>query len=308
MENANLWSNQLTMRSLHFTSSRGIALFQVLLITTVIAILAIQFTQTAQNQIFIASTIVDRVQAQVNLKDAESELLFSLLTENRFKNSESKSQYSSEWNFYGKPFTANDDIGITIQDQNGLVSLYQGRSKNLLEGLINHLDIEDVSASVASNSLIDWQDGDDLTRVNGAESRFYGTSGMPTNLPLQTIDEIRNIRGFSPELVQALVPFVTIRPQTYFNPVTAPKEVLSALVGLDKANQIVTIRENGGLTRSVFEQLTAIRQDEGINFSPSGLLKINMQSSVNDVTLAKQIEILVQPLNQHPLIEYQVQN
>jgi general secretion pathway protein K len=55
----------------------GIALFQVLLISTIIAILAIQFTQTARNQVTIAQTITDRVQAQILLKTTESELLYS---------------------------------------------------------------------------------------------------------------------------------------------------------------------------------------------------------------------------------------
>ncbi|ABV37628.1 Type II secretory pathway component PulK-like protein [Shewanella sediminis HAW-EB3] len=290
------------------SKSKGMALFQVLLITMVISILALQFTQTAKNQIIIAATIVDRVQAQVNLKNTESELLFALFTEVRTGQTSDENQLAQHWNFHGKPFTTDENVKVSMQDQNGLISLYKGRPQKLLESMINYLGVENVSASVASNSLIDWQDGDDLIRANGAEASYYGAPGMPTNMPLQTYSETQNIRGFTPELVEALAPYVTIRPQTYFNPMTAPKEILAIVVGADKANQIISLRETSSLSNSMFQQLSGIRQDEGINFSPSGLLKISLKSNVNDVILEKSIEILVQPLNLHPLIEYQVIN
>lgn len=50
----------------------------------------------------------------------------------------------------------------------------------------------------------DWIDGDDLHRLNGAEKddSFYRDRGYePKNAPLDTIDEILLIKGFSPEIV-----------------------------------------------------------------------------------------------------------
>jgi general secretion pathway protein K len=69
---------------------KGMALFQVLLITAVISILALQFTQTAKNQIAIARLIDDRIKASPLLATAESELLFTLLTESKRANSISR--------------------------------------------------------------------------------------------------------------------------------------------------------------------------------------------------------------------------
>jgi len=323
-----------------------------LLITAVISILAIQFTQTARNQLSIASMVVDRIQAQAYLRTAESELLFSLLTEPLKKSDQTPNQYVKSWNFYGEPFvldnqnidgvtqeqdelayvsddmtadTSNEvQVTVTMQDQNSLVTLFKGQGATMLGQLIIALNAEnsgevsdyrndksvltDVNASIAVNSLVDWQDGDDSPRINGAESSFYNTPGMPTNLPLQTLKELRHIRGFSDELLAKLTPYVTIRGQTYFNPMQSPEMILKLLMSADRAAEIVQLRKSGMLDKRQFQILSGLEDDESVGFDTSGLLRIQIEIAYRDVNLKKNYDYFLQPYDSQPIVEFMVSN
>lgn len=313
-----------------YKRNQGIALFQVLLITAVISILAIQFTQTAKNQISIASTIVDRTQAQALMRSTEAELLFALITEPRRREANASNEYAKVWNFYGAPFVLEGDderaldnsvtVEVSLQDQNGLLSLYRGYRPKLLEGLIRQVIanypaekvydsplIEDgLELSVLANSLIDWQDRDDFLLINGAESQYYKTPGMPTNLPLQTYEELKLVRGFTPELLDALWPYVTIRPQDYFNPMQAPEPLLSLVVSQDRTNEIIRLRKLGQLDSGQFEKLSGLEVDENMFFFTSGQLRMELSVTVKDVVLIKRIEMFIQPYDKHPYIEHEI--
>jgi general secretion pathway protein K len=85
--------------------------------------------------------------------------------------------------------------------------------------------------------LADWLDSDDLTSSGGAETPYYQTLKPPyraRNGKLATLTELLLVRGFTPEIVGKLRPFVTVYPmQTgydqHININTAPKEVIVAL-------------------------------------------------------------------------------
>lgn len=88
------------------------------------------------------------------------------------------------------------------------------------------------------NALADWQDSDGTPRTNGAETPYYQTMKPPYaagNAKLVTIAELSLVRGFTPEYIAALSPFITIyaaQPGAPLSPVninTASREVLRAL-------------------------------------------------------------------------------
>ena len=350
---------------------QGIALFQVLLITAVISIMAIQFTQTARNQLSIASTIVDRVEAQAQLRSTEAELLYSLITEKRQPDKLSANVYVRKWNFYGKPFTlidepldstkdarqraqqvsfstdgrrvkaveieGRDNVNITMQDQAGLLSIFRGNAGSKFEDLLQSFKqnpamdeseikryvsqwgtntansasfdtqlTDQIQPSIMLNSLIDWQDKDDAERINGAEANYYNRPGMPTNLPLQTYQEMRHIRGFNDQLLALLHPYVTVRPLGYFNPMQSPARIMALYMPQDRVDEIIKRREIGELDTLQFENLSGLEVDETINFVTSGTLRIAIEVSVNQVRLTKELDINLQPYNKHPYIEFEI--
>jgi general secretion pathway protein K len=298
------------------TYQKGIALFQILLMTAVISILALQFTQTARNQVAIASIMNDRLQAQTILKTVESELLFALFTENRYQNPSSDNPYVQNWNFFGERFepansTPEARIELKIQDLNGLIGLYQGRGHEWLAALLESLNdkntlSENIDVSTVINSMIDWQDSDDLALVNGAERGQYEASEMPSNLPFQNYSEFQYVKGVSAELHKYLQPLTTVRSQRYFNPMLAPNEILTSMLDEDRVNEIIRLRRAGQLSINKFTALSGFETDESLMFFPSGLLRIDFSVKVAEVSLKKSIEIYLQPYDKHPYLEYEI--
>jgi general secretion pathway protein K len=348
-------SRHLSIRN----SQEGIALFQVLLITAVITILAIQFTQTARNQLSIASMLSDRVLALSEMKTVEAELLFSLLTEKNQKDSQSTNVYVNNWNFYGEPFKltsaallesttdlqsadniinklpysfaikdveGQSTIKISIQDLSGLVSLYQGNGLNQLKKLLTTLQeqandkqsqqssalnnissvFSEINPSIMVNSLADWQDDNETTWINGDEKEDYNLPGMPTNLPLQTIEELKQIRGFNSKIVEVLKPYLTIRAQRFFNPMLSPLKVMELYMPTDRAVEIIRLRTFNRIEQRQFENVSGLAIDEGMSLFNSGQLKVVLEVNINDVHLKYEIELLLQPYEKTPYIVYEI--
>ena len=83
---------------------RGIALVQVLLIVAVLSILALYFTQSARQQVHNATLMVDKAQAYIELKNAQANILYALLTEQKDPEQTQNSQNQTlinKWNFHG---------------------------------------------------------------------------------------------------------------------------------------------------------------------------------------------------------------
>lgn len=89
-------------------------------------------------------------------------------------------------------------------------------------------------------ALADWLDSDDLQKSDGAESVHYLSLKTPYrahNAKLATLAELSLVKGFTPEVIAKLKPFVTVYTEqsggliskSMINVNTAPKEVLIAL-------------------------------------------------------------------------------
>ncbi|HWP35645.1 MAG TPA: type II secretion system minor pseudopilin GspK [Thermodesulfobacteriota bacterium] len=89
--------------------------------------------------------------------------------------------------------------------------------------------------------LVDWLDRDSQPfGFGGAEESYYlGLTPpyRPADGPLATVAELRLVKGWTPEVVAAVTPFVTVaRTPTPVNLNTAPAEVLAALAdGMSEA-------------------------------------------------------------------------
>jgi len=84
-----------------------------------------------------------------------------------------------------------------------------------------------------SDAVLDWIDADGTNRPYGAEDIDYLQLKTPyraANQPMQSVEELRLVKGFTMEMVDKLRPWITALPQpTEININTTPKEVLSAV-------------------------------------------------------------------------------
>ncbi|MDA8428330.1 MAG: type II secretion system minor pseudopilin GspK [Geobacteraceae bacterium] len=154
--------------------------------------------------------------------------------------------YTSLSDVWAAPIKLDDETGtmvITITEESGKLCLndlvqpngyFEPNTLAALKRLGRRLNIPED----CWNALADWIDSDDSPRTNGAESSYYQTLKPPyaaRNAKLETLAELSLVRGFTPEYIAALRPFVTVyaeqpgAPESPVNINTAPKEVLMAL-------------------------------------------------------------------------------
>lgn len=120
------------------------------------------------------------------------------------------------------------------------------------------LEILEIDPSLA-DAVVDWLDNDDTPRVSGAESAFYLSQPFPykaKNDFLDTVDELRLVRGITPEVFEKLQPFVTVYSSGKVNLNTAPKQILQALsAGQDAA-------EEGEITGTTADEIIEYRTEK----------------------------------------------
>ena len=155
--------------------------------------------------------------------------------------------YSSLSDKWAAPFKLDDETGtieITATDETGKINL---------NGLVptNYSEPEPIALATMKrlgkrlqipeecwSALADWLDSDDLPRTGGAETNYYRSLKRPYsthNAKLTTLAELSLVKGFTPEIISKLRPFVTVYAEQPLAPLSkvninaAPKEVVAAL-------------------------------------------------------------------------------
>jgi general secretion pathway protein K len=133
-------------------------------------------------------------------------------------------------------------IAFTVHDAQGLFNLNNiltsdGKRSPADVAVFQQLLISQGIDPVLSGALLDWLDGNTTVDYpGGAEDIEYLSLPQPyrsANQQLQSVDELRLVKGFSAKDVEKLRPFVTaIRGPTRVNVNTAPDQVLAALTDL----------------------------------------------------------------------------
>jgi len=129
---------------------------------------------------------------------------------------------------------------LRVQDAGGLVDLNAARAP-LLQGLLTAVGVEANRAEALAARLIDFRDSDSRNQELGAEDPAYARAGRvygARDAPLERVDELRQVLGFTPELVERLAPFVTTTSGARgIDPRLAPATVLAAVPGLNEAQR-----------------------------------------------------------------------
>jgi type II secretory pathway component PulK len=110
-------------------------------------------------------------------------------------------------------------------------------------------------ADQLAQAILDWKDEDEIPRLNGGEREEYLEDEalvLPPNRDFVEIDELRHVRGMTPELYVRAAPHLTLIGDGDINLNSAPEEVLLAVPGMDPAGAtaILQLRDSGYLPRS----------------------------------------------------------
>ncbi len=283
----------MTLELIHH-KQQGIALIQILLITAILTVFALYLTQTARQQIQMATWAQDKAEAEVAVHSAEAELIFTLLTEEKFtiKDAADMNSIKKKWNFHGQAFKLNSVVDIEIQDQAGLIGLHYlhlGHFRKLLTGN----GVSSQRALQIGDQLYDWQDADSIPRAYGneqqSEIRLFRNGKIPDITELEYIFEISDTEK------DLIYNNTGIFYSGDVNPLTASYELISALSDQTTAQEVIALRTSGELTATIFKRITGINETNNMRFFPSNVLAIKFDAKVNQSVVYREKVISLSP-------------
>uniref|UniRef100_A0A7V6CE57 T2SS protein K first SAM-like domain-containing protein n=1 Tax=Thermodesulfobacterium geofontis TaxID=1295609 RepID=A0A7V6CE57_9BACT len=215
---------------------KGSATLITILVTAVILTVAIGFNWYVREYLRFAEVVKKKSEAMLKAYSTFDIVNFLILTgtltEREIKTPKLEGIFEKEiLPINGESFKIiYDDIEISIQDSNGLISL-QSIDEDALKRLIKNKGFDNPEAFI--DRFYDWIDTDDLKRIFGAEKVDYIIEGYtPRNYPLQYKSELCLIKDFK-DACKEIEPYLTLLPQSGFNPNTAPDDLLKAVLEID---------------------------------------------------------------------------
>jgi type II secretory pathway component PulK len=107
---------------------------------------------------------------------------------------------------------------------------------------VNRATVRQLSTVLGSDSLAeaiaDWRDADADSMPSGAEAEWYRRHHRagPANRPIESLDELRYVRGFESLEITSLGKLLTVEGRGRINVMGADPRVLAALPGLNTAD------------------------------------------------------------------------
>ncbi len=233
---------------------RGLALITALLVVAIVATIAAYLSLSTEVWIRQVQNLADRSQAE-EVRDGALALALKVLDDNAKQNNPTDN-LTQEWARALPPMpVANGTVVVRIFDAQSRFNLNNLMSGNVpsqpdiavFQNLLRALGID----PSIMDALLDWIGPPGPPRPDGAQSDYYLTLTPPyraANQPLQSVEELRLVRGFNAKIVEALRPYVVALPvSTPVNINTADAMVLSALftsMSPQTAQTLVAQRDN----------------------------------------------------------------
>ncbi|QIR15144.1 hypothetical protein [Shewanella aestuarii] len=271
------------------SKQKGIALLQALLITLLITVMAIGFSYNARDQVEIAKGFSERIEADLKLDSAKSEIMYLLSVSDM--SSSRAIGLPKGWNLYSQPFKLRDGITVEIQDVAGLypVNLMGEASHRRWLSAIGMSDelARDVAEKInklqyKSSKSTEWDSGTDKIKRNLLFLQHeYSSLGVP------------------PKMISKMVATSTIYPTTFMNPLTIPNDLLPIMYDVNVVNAIIEQRLVGPMSRTLLTELTG-RQDYdsfllNVQMSPIGIFRVDIRTKVNQIEVNRSLDIMLQP-------------
>ncbi len=213
---------------------QGFALLLVVWVLALLSLMAVGFTGHVRTGSGVLSTASGQYQVKALSEAALQRGIHALFNPGQ----------TMSWKLDGQEYEfsyAGAQLFFSIQSEGGKVDL-NSASDDLLYGLFQYIlqDREDITADELLDQLRDWQDEDDLSRLQGAEFNDYELDGLgygPSNLPLRSNLEFQQLKSVDQEIARLILPFVTVYAyKATINPAFAGEGVLKALPGVHEGD------------------------------------------------------------------------
>jgi len=253
-------------------NERGVALMLVLWLIVVLAAIAVTVVAAAREEMNTLTNLRVRTVARyaaesgvVAARSALSQAFTDAATQEQMVLAFPRLQ--TEFESLGEQPIGAARFQVVLVDLNARIDLNQSDPTTLRNFLRQFVDPS--TSEELAESLLDYRDQDNVPYPNGGEADAYAAAGSPftpANRPLQSIEEVLRIRGFTEAVAEEIAPYITVRGDRRISVNSAQLPVLAALGSLGRAGAeaIVSRREGAGPITSI----TDLRTIPGLGGNP----------------------------------------
>lgn len=209
-------------------TQRGIALITAMLIVAIIAALATSLALGQQIWLRQTQNLTDLAQAEKIRQGALEFAAALLLRDARNARTGASDNLTEDWAQPIPPLPVDGGaVLVQIEDAqarfnlNNLASVPVPRPGQnqptpvdyaaVYRTLLHAVGIDPAAVDTLTDALLDWVDADSTVRPNGAEDLDYLSRDPPyraANQALRSVDELRLVKGYTPEIIEKLRPYV----------------------------------------------------------------------------------------------------
>jgi general secretion pathway protein K len=271
----------------------GIALIAVLwmliLLSMMAAALCLELHSSTRIARNMAESAAARAAADAGIQRAILDLVSSpnALTQTR--------KFRADGTVYSWRF-ANCLVRLSVQDERGKIDLNQA-PEMLLAALIESVGVDRSRAQSLADAIADFRDADNFPRLSGAEEADYRSGGVawgPKNAPFQSVEELQQVLGMTPEIYARVAPYLTIYSVGVINPALADSR-LAGILRRVSFNSLI-LASSPGLAFSVHAEAEG---STGAIFVREAVVQLDPEETVPVRLLAWRQEVPINSLNAH---------
>jgi general secretion pathway protein K len=255
-------------------NARGFIVVAVLWILAALSALVLVYLTYVTNTAITVAGSTDRIQTDALVEAGVELAAFPLAGRN-----EAARPTSGTFNAR----VGSGRVFVTFRSEAARVDL-NSAPKGLLSGLMMGLGASADNAATYADRILAWRSPTELGN-DDPENSFYRTSGLPylpRHAPFPAAEELWLVRGIPPQIVERMLPFVTVFSNVaQVNVLDAAPQVLAALPNItpESLQSVLTQRADPALDP---RSLVGIAGGEGATLSGSKAYRIAVEAELPD--------------------------
>lgn len=205
----------------------GMALIVVLWLVVLLSIMAAGHSRNVHTDTTLASRQVQSAKARALAEAGINHVILEMLA------ADSDRKLPIDGSLFSIRI-GDEDVTIAIRDATGFVDL-NAANPELLDAALKACSVDETARRDLVDTILDWRDTDDLTRLHGVEDDDYLAAGVAWSSrdgAFEAVDELKYLPGMSQARYDCLAPFVTVYSgRGGLNMEYAPPALIAALTG-----------------------------------------------------------------------------